>query len=184
MDMLFKKLIYEHIPTNSRCFGEPNTGFIRNNTNMSSDLFNIDNSLNRNSNLNSDYSQCLSCLDNKSSLKLNIAVVCVCTDTLAAFGIFNLLACAGFSLFSFLRSEDCRLVFDGNCFVPDMELRDPLVLSAIWPLIANRISANCLNLSDNRNDKFLNLCEGQVHVHLMSDHLVSYIARLDSIPYL
>ncbi|CAH8519406.1 unnamed protein product [Heterobilharzia americana] len=123
-----------------------------------------------------------SLIDDQPPLILSIAVVCICTDTVAAHSIINLLSCIGFCILPF-KSKNCEHSFN-RCFDHNhYQSTDPLVLNATWPLPTARllfsdssspfISTNLRNLpiSESSKNKNLNkIYDGQVRIDLMSHH--------------
>ncbi|TNN21280.1 Rho GTPase-activating protein isoform 2 [Schistosoma japonicum] len=160
MDVLFKHLAYEFFSSNNVFSKEQST----NSSEINSNYFCVNKRILSIPKSNISQERSLSYLPSStydhSPLILSIAVACICTDTLAAHAIINLLSCAGFCIFSFTsKTTDHSIAHWSehyhdyhqhyqqhiNLKTPTLSaleetgLSNPLVLTATWPLPTARL---------------------------------------------
>lgn len=202
MDVLFKQLAHEYLPGNFVYSRGQFTNFSEGNSNY----FCLDKSMLSIPRSSTPRIPSLSCLPlsvyDHSPLVLSIAIACICTDTLAAHAIINLLSCAGFCMASFIsktsehsvdhRSDHCQDYHHRHQHTSlkpstlsaseENSISDPLVLTATWPLPTTRLFmsgfsstpvSNPSIISSFKDVESLKIYDGQVHIHLMSHHTVS-----------
>ncbi|CAH8542210.1 unnamed protein product [Heterobilharzia americana] len=172
MDLFFKRLAYEYLSVDPTC------KIVGNCISMDEMISSLKSNLSQKCSI----SYLPSLIDDQPPLILSIAVVCICTDTVAAHSIINLLSCIGFCILPF-KSKNCEHSFN-RCFDHNhYQSTDLLVLNATWPLPTARllfsdssspfISTNLRNLpiSESSKNKNLNkIYDGQVRIDLMSHH--------------
>ncbi|CAH8550406.1 unnamed protein product [Schistosoma curassoni] len=199
MDVLFKQLAHEYLPGNFVYSRGQFTNFSEGNSNY----FCLDKSMLSIPRSSTPRIPSLSCLPlsvyDHSPLVLSIAIACICTDTLAAHAIINLLSCAGFCMASFIsktsehsvdhRSDHCQDYHHRHQHTSlkpstlsaseENSISDPLVLTATWPLPTTRLFmsgfsstpvSNPSIISSFKDVESLKIYDGQVHIHLMSHH--------------
>ncbi|CAH8560726.1 unnamed protein product [Schistosoma rodhaini] len=199
VDVLFKQLAHEYLPGNFVYSREQFINFSESNSNY----FCLDKSMLSIPRSSTPQIPSLSCLPlsvyDHSPLVLSIAIACICTDTLAAHAVINLLSCAGFCMASFISKTSEHSVDHRSDHYHDYHHRnqytslkpstlypseenstsDPLVLTATWPLPTTRLFMsgssstpipNPSIISSFKDIESLKIYDGQVHIHLMSHH--------------
>nr|CAH8847146.1 unnamed protein product [Trichobilharzia regenti] len=188
MDFFFKRFVYEYLSTNCNCF-KYQFGSCCDSSGI---CICMNKRVSFKSNLPHNYSISYlpSLTTDQPPLILSIAVACICTDTLAARAIINLLSCAGFCTLP-LNSKACKYS-STHCLnhkyhqcdhvkslitstAKMINSPDPLVLGATWPLPTTRLflsnSSSCTNTPVVELCK--DICYGEVRVDFMSHHSLS-----------